>query len=179
MWPVRAVVTLFRGNQRLQASAQSWISYTSSSLNHYGSSCFSHNQHSASEQTTSRSDYFPPLKLKIEIILGPDSDRLPLPSVRSLLYWRLSSVVSSPCLLSLFSPRATWTTCSLWPLITQYFATTRELNTVTRDLLSMNHEPSQVVNREIPLCAECSKPKPGLRLHVSPPLYAASLHRDR
>ena len=103
MWPVRAVVTLFRGNQRLQASAQSWISYTSSSLNHYGSSCFSHNQHSASEQTTSRSDYFPPLKLKIEIILGPDSDRLPLPSVRSLLYWRLSSVVSSLSPLSLLS----------------------------------------------------------------------------
>ena len=131
----------------------------------------------------SRSDYFPPLKLKIEIILGPDSDRLPLPSVRSLLYWRLSSVVSSPCLLSLFSPRATWTTCSPWPLITQYFATTRELNTVTRDLLSMNHEPSQVVKREqgYPSLSRMqnfrswsnplSKPKPGLHLYA----YAASL----
>ena len=86
------VVTVFRGNQRLLASAKLWKSYTQPSPV-CGSSYY--NQHIKADHKIGQLLFF--LKPKIEkIIIGyrRDSDRLPLPW--SLLYWRLSSVVSSP-----------------------------------------------------------------------------------
>lgn len=152
-----------------------------------GSSCFSHNQHTGVNHKVGQI-IFPP-KLKIEIMLGPDSDRLPLPGP-GLAGCGHCSIGGCHllCHPRLLSSCLTWTTCSppdhwLASILRQHWETVTPVN-YYQWIMSRTRHKWWTESVEIPLCWEWdisvpwsnprSKPKPGLRV-----LNAASLATQR